>query len=518
MLKPFFPEKYVDFGDPEIQAKQKEALEQVKAEFGEKLPLRIGTERIQTEKRIKSLNPSNTEEVVGDVASASQADAEKAMDAATKAFETWKYVAPETRARYLLRAAELMRQRRYYFNAIMIYECGKSWPEADADTAEAIDFMEFYARQMMEMANGQPLTYSPLDEENNVEYIPLGVTVVIPPWNFPNAIMTGMTTAAIVAGNTVVLKPSSDSPVMAYRLAQLLEEVGLPEGVLNFCPGSGSEIGDYLVDHPKTRMIAFTGSMEVGLRINERAAKVNEGQIWIKRVIAEMGGKDYIVVDEDADLEAAAKGIVTSAFGYQGQKCSACSRAIIVESVYDEVLDRCIELTKEINMGPVDDVKNGFGPVVSQSAFNSIKEYIEIGKKEGKLEIGGGTPDPKGYFIEPTIISGVDENATIAQEEIFGPVVAFIKAKDFDDGLRISNNTIYGLTGAFYTRDQLKLEKARREAHTGNLYLNRKCTGAIVDVHPFGGFNMSGTDSKAGGRDYLLLFTQAKTTTQYLGR
>jgi 1-pyrroline-5-carboxylate dehydrogenase len=274
------------------------------------------------------------------------------MDVAVETFETWKYVAPEVRARYLLRAAELMRQDRYYWNALMVYETGKSWPEADADTAEAIDFMEFYARQMMEMATPQPLTYSPLGEENNVEFIPLGVTVVVPPWNFPNAIMVGMTTAAIVAGNTVVLKPSSDASVIAYRFAELMESVGLPDGVLNFCPGSGSEIGDYLVDHPKTRMIAFTGSMEVGNRINERAAKINEGQIWIKRVIAEMGGKDYIVVDEDADLEAAASGIVASAFGFQGQKCSACSRAIIVESVYDKVLEMVVEKTKKNHHGP----------------------------------------------------------------------------------------------------------------------------------------------------------------------
>jgi len=517
MLTPFYPEHYVDFSDAEIARKQKEALKRVKAEFGEKLPLRIGAERIQTEKRIDSQNPANFAEIVGSVSSASQADAAKAMDVAIETFETWKTVAPEVRARYLLRAAERMRADRYYWNALMIYETGKSWPEADADTAEAIDFMEFYARRMMEMAQPQGLTHSPLGEENNVEYIPLGVTVVIPPWNFPNAIMVGMTTAAIVTGNTVVLKPSSDSAVIAYRFAQLMEDVGLPHGVLNFCPGSGREIGDYLVDHPQTRMIAFTGSMEVGKRIYERAAVVHEGQIWLKRVIAEMGGKDYIVVDEDADLEAAAAGIVTAAFGYQGQKCSACSRAIIVESVYDKVMEMVLEKARKIKMGPTEDNSNWMGPVVSKGAFKSINEYIEIGKGEGELLLGGGNPDPKGYFIEPTIFGNVDENARIAQEEIFGPVLACIKAKDFDDALRISNGTIFGLTGAFYTKCQLKLEKARREAHTGNLYLNRKCTGAIVDVHPFGGFNMSGTDSKAGGRDYLYLFTQMKTVTQYLG-
>jgi 1-pyrroline-5-carboxylate dehydrogenase len=438
------------------------------------------------------------------------------MDVAAETFETWKNVAPDVRARYLLRAAEAMRADRFYFNALMVLETGKSYLEADADTAEAIDFMEFYARRMMEMALPQPLTeFHP--EENTMEYIPLGVSVVIPPWNFPNAIMVGMTTASIVAGNTVVLKPSSDSPVIAYRFAELMERVGLPDGVLNFCPGSGSEIGDYIVDHPKTRIIAFTGSMEVGLRITERAAKMSEGQIWIKRVIAEMGGKDFIIVDGTADLDVAADGIVSSAFGFQGQKCSACSRAIVTEDVYDTVVEKVVAKTREkVTVGDPRDFANFMGPVIDAAAETKILEYIDIGKGEGKLLLGGDKRSADGYYINPTIIADVPPKGRIAQEEIFGPVLAFIRARDFNDAVKISNNTIYGLTGAVYSNDRTRLEYARRECHAGNLYLNRKCTGALVGAHPFGGFNMSGTDSKAGGRDYLLLFTQAKLVSEAL--
>ena len=517
MLKPFTTEPLTDFSKPENIKAMEEALKQVESEFGKEYPLLIGGEEITTDAKINSINPTDHSQVVGVVSKANQDLAEKAIEAAAAKFEEWKLVPPEVRARFLLRAAERMRQRRHEFNAVMVLECGKNWVEADADTAEAIDFLEFYAREMMRLGLPQPLTeYAP--EENTLSYIPLGVALVIPPWNFPNAIMAGMTTAAIIAGNTVVLKPSSDAPVIAARFAHLMQEVGLPDGVLNFCPGSGGEVGDYLVSHPKTRLIAFTGSMEIGLRINGLAAKLSPGQIWIKRVIAEMGGKDTIVVAEDADLEAAATGIVVSAFGYQGQKCSACSRAIIDESVYDEVLELVVKKTKAIKMGDVRDRANTLGPVISKGAFRTISEYIEIGKKEGRLVLGGGYDNSKGYFIEPTVIADVDPMARISQEEIFGPVLAVFKARDYDHALEIANNTVYGLTGAVYSRCQLKLERARQEFHVGNLYFNRKCTGALVGVHPFGGFNMSGTDSKAGGFDYLLLFTQAKSVSQYLGK
>jgi 1-pyrroline-5-carboxylate dehydrogenase len=298
----------------------------------------------------------------------------------------------------------------------------------------------------------------------------------------------------------------------------LTEQIGLPPGVLNFLPGDGATVGEYLVEHPKTRFIAFTGSMAVGLRINELAAKPREGQIWIKRVVAEMGGKDTIVVDETADLDEAAAGIVTSAFGYSGQKCSACSRAVIVESVYQQVLEKAAERAKRLSVGRVKDVANFTGPVSSKRAFEKINKYIEIGREEGRLIAGGGKHElaAEGYFINPTIIADVDPKARVAQEEIFGPVLACIKAKDFDDALAIANNTIYGLTGAFYSRNRERIERAKSDFHVGNLYINRKCTGALVDVHPFGGFNMSGTDSKAGGRDYLGLFLQAKSMAEKL--
>jgi 1-pyrroline-5-carboxylate dehydrogenase len=394
----------------------------------------------------------------------------------------------------------------------MVYEVGKSWAEADADVAEAIDFAEFYAREMLRLAPPQPLTPVP-GERNFLRYIPLGVGVVIPPWNFPLAILVGMTLASIVAGNTVVLKPSSDSPTIGYKFFEALEEAGMPPGVVNFLPGPGSSVGDVLVGHPRTRFVAFTGSKQVGLGINELAAKTVPGQLWVKRVIAEMGGKDSIVVDAETDLDAAVEGVAASAFGYQGQKCSACSRAIVVESVYDSFLEKLKRRVEQIKVGPPADPVTYMGPVINGRAKQSILEYIEIGKREGRLVAGGESSGP-GYFVQPTVIADVPAKGRIAQEEIFGPVLAVIKARDFDDALEIANNTEYGLTGAVYTKDRKKLEKAAENFFVGNLYLNRKCTGALVGGHPFGGFNMSGTDSKAGGRDYLLLFTQAKTVTE----
>jgi 1-pyrroline-5-carboxylate dehydrogenase len=402
-----------------------------------------------------------------------------------------------------------LRHKRLYFNAWMIYEVGKSWVEADGDMAEAIDFLEFYGREMLRLAADQPLPQVE-GEESRLVYIPLGVGAVIPPWNFPGAIMIGMTTAAIVTGNTVVLKPASTSPMLAWQFMRVLEEIGLPAGVVNFVSGSGAQIGDALIEHSRVRFIAFTGSREVGLRIHELAARPHRGQVWLKRTILEMGGKDAVVVDETADLDAAADGIVASAFGFQGQKCSAGSRAIIVEQVYDQVVQRVVERTKKLSLGDVTRPETYMGPVVDQQAFAKITAYIEVGKGEGRLLTGGGHHGP-GYFIEPTVIADVAPQARIAQEEIFGPVLAVIKAKHFDEALAIANSTEYGLTGALYSRDTARIERAKEEFHVGNLYFNRKCTGALVGVHPFGGFNMSGTDSKAGGPDYLLLFTQAKS-------
>jgi len=400
----------------------------------------------------------------------------------------------------------------------MIHEVAKTWAEADGDTAEAIDFLEFYGREMLRYgANDHPLVKIQ-GEENYLDYIPLGVVAVIPPWNFPLAIMAGMTSAAVVTGNTVVLKPSSDAPTIAYKFFEILEEAGLPAGVVNFMTGSGVEVGDIVVDHPKTRFIAFTGSREVGLRINQRAASVQDGQIWIKRVIAEMGGKDAIIVADDANLDDAATGVVQSAFGFQGQKCSACSRAIVDARVYDQMLERIVAQTEKIKVGDPNDATTSMSAVINEKAFKTINEYIEKGKSEGgRVLSGGGSDGEQGFFIEPTVIADVNPGATIEQEEIFGPVLAVIKAQDYDDALKIANDTQYGLTGAVYSADEEKLKRARREFHVGNLYLNRKCTGALVGVHPFGGFNMSGTDSKAGGGDYLLLFMQAKVSAEKVG-
>lgn len=517
MLPPFKNEPLTDFTDERNAAVMREAIANVESQFGRDYPLIIGGKRYTTGDMLPSPNPSNYEEVVGAVHRADTRLADKALEEATAAFREWKNVSPEVRARFLLKAAAALRRRKAEFTALMVLEVGKSWVEADADVAEAIDFADFYAREMIRYSREQPLTPMP-GEQNELYYIPLGVGVVIPPWNFPLAIMAGMTLASVVTGNTVILKPSSDSPVVAASFVELLEAAGLPPGVVNFLPGSGGRIGDYLVANPRTRFIAFTGSKEVGLRINELAAKTAEGQLWIKRVVAEMGGKDTIVVDETADLDAAVDGAVASAFGYSGQKCSACSRLVVVDDVYDEVAGRVAERAAKIKVGPVKHEENWMGPVSSKNAYESILTYIDIGKREGKVLAGGSRLEeqPGGWFIKPTVIGDVDPMARVSQEEIFGPVLAAFRAKDFDQALDIANNTQFGLTGALYSNNRDRLEKARRDFHVGNLYLNRKCTGAFVDVHPFGGFNMSGTDSKAGGRDYLLLYLQAKSVSEKL--
>lgn len=512
---PYKHEPFTDFSSEENKKAYLEGLKLVESYLGQDYNLVIGGECISTEDKIVSVNPSNKEEVIGRVSKANQELAEKAMQVADETFNTWRKVKPEIRADILFRAAAIIRRRKYEFSALLTKEAGKPWNEADADTAEAIDFIEYYARQMLKLKDGMPVESRP-GEYNRYSYIPLGVGIIISPWNFPFAIMAGTTIAAIVTGNTVLLKPASTTPVVAAKFAEVMEQAGLPKGVLNFVPGSGSEVGDYLVDHPRTRFISFTGSRDVGTRIYERASKVNEGQIWLKRVIAEMGGKDTIVVDKDADLELAAQSIVKSAFGFSGQKCSACSRAVIVEDVYDQVLNRAIELTKELTVGDTADGSYFMGPVIDQAAFDKIMSYVEIGKEEGRLVAGGEGDSSKGFFIQPTIIADLDPKARLMQEEIFGPVVGFAKAKDFDHAIEIANNTDYGLTGAVLTNNRDHIEKAREDFHVGNLYFNRGCTGAIVGYQPFGGFNMSGTDSKGGGPDYLLLHLQAKTTSETL--
>lgn len=514
-IYPYQTEPLTDFSLEANQIAYQKALAKVRQELGKTYPLLIQGQKVETGKLYTSKNPSNHCEAIGMIHQASLKEAELAMNASLQAFETWKKVAPSVRADVLFRTAGIIRKRKHEFSAWMTLESGKPYAEADADTAEAIDFLEYYGRQMLALERIDDVVLSRKNlERNHYRYIPLGVGAIIAPWNFPLAILVGMTSAAIVAGNTVIMKPAMTTQVIAYQFMMALMEAGLPAGVVNFCPGKGSEIGDWIVKHPKTRFISFTGSKEVGISIYEEAAKVREGQIWLKRVIAEMGGKDSIVVDNECDLELASEAIVKSAFGFSGQKCSACSRAIIHQEVYDEVVAKIIQKTNQLTLGNPELASTFMGPVNDKRDFDKIMSYIEIGKKEGRLVSGGQGNDQVGYFIEPTVIVDCDPHATIMQEEIFGPVLAVCKAKDFQDALAIANNTEFGLTGAVISNNRMHLEMAREDFHVGNLYFNRKCTGAIVGYQPFGGFNMSGTDSKAGGPDYLVLHMQGKTVSE----
>lgn len=514
---PFLNEAFIDFSNPENKRAMEAALREVESSLGREYDMVIGGKRLRTKGTIVSTNPARPAQIIGIHPRAGAEHAEEAVQAAQTAFLNWRRNSAADRAGLLFRAAELIRERKFEFCAWLTYEVGKNWAEADADVGETIDFLEFYGREALRLDGATTPIQFP-GERNQLRYIPLGVGAVIPPWNFPFAIMAGMTAAAIVCGNTVILKPSVDAPTIAAKFMGVLEEAGLPDGVVNLCPGEGQAFGSAIVAHPQTRFIAFTGSKAVGLEIHERAARTQPGQIFIKRTILEMGGKDSIIVDADGDLDAAVEGVAVSAFGFNGQKCSACSRAIVDASIYDAFCERLQARVAKIATG--DPVKNFYsGPVISEKAYRKVLGYIEIGKGEGRVLNGGKaieTPEG-GYYIAPTVIADVAPTARIALEEIFGPVLAVIKSQSFDDALAIANNTEYGLTGALYSGSQEKLDRAREEFHAGNLYFNRKCTGAMVGAHPFGGFNMSGTDSKAGGPDYLLLFTQAKSIAEKVG-
>ena len=509
----FVNEPFIDFSKAENRKAMETALVSVRAQFGKEYPLTIGGQDVITKEKLQSTNPSKPSEVIGTFQKATVEMANQAVEDAHRAFERWKKVPAEERVACLYRTAEILRARRFELLAWLTFEIGKTWPEADADIAELIDFCEYYGRDALRLAAPQVLT--PMrGEKNYLRYIPLGVGVVIPPWNFAAAIMGGMTMAAIVTGNTAIVKPSSDSPTIAAIFVNILYEAGVPRDVVSFFTGPGATAGEALVTNAKTRFIAFTGSKEAGLRIAEQASKAQPGQVWIKRTVLEMGGKDAIIVDDEADLDAAVEGVALSAFGYQGQKCSACSRAIVTEKIYDKFLEKLIPRVKQIKVGSPEDPQNYMGPVINKASKKSIMEYIEVGKKEGRLIAGGAAGPGDGHFVQPTVIADVDAKARIFQEEIFGPVLAVTKAKDFDDALKMANDSEFGLTGAVYSKNPKKIERAAEEFHVGNLYMNRKCTGAMVGAHPFGGFNMSGTDSKSGGADYLLLFTQAKTIAE----
>ncbi len=516
MPGPFQNEPLTDFSNPVNKAAFEAALETLQAEAakGKPYPLIIGGKRVMTKDTFATTNPAKPAQVLGVFAKAGVKEAKAAVAAADKAFADWARQPAFRRADVLLKAAAGMRARKHEFSATMVLEEGKNWVEADADTAEAIDFMEYYAREMLRYDRGMDVVEFP-HETNETFYIPLGVISVIPPWNFPNAILCGMTVAALVTGNTVCLKPASEAPLIGWKVAELLYQSGLPAGVLNFVPGPGRTCGEELVLNPRVRMICFTGSMEVGLRIAENAGKLVPGQIWIKRFIAEMGGKDTALVDETADVDFAAQQVAMSAFGFQGQKCSACSRCLVVDKVYDNFKARLLAHVAKIKVGPVTDPANFMGPVINKDSLDKCLKYVGIGKRQGKVIAGGNKLKiDGGWFIEPTVVEGVKFGSPIDQEEIFGPVLGLFKVKDFEHGLKMANNTKYGLTGGLFSNVRDRLDRAKREFHVGNLYLNRKITGALVGVQPFGGFNMSGTDSKAGGRDYLGLFLQAKTVCE----
>jgi 1-pyrroline-5-carboxylate dehydrogenase len=512
----FVNEPFFDFTREENARKMQTAIEKVRGQLGREYDLIIGGKRVKTADKIRSLNPTRPSQIVGIHQKAGKEQVEPAMNAALKAFESWSRTAVKERADLLFRVGDVLRQRKMEYMAWLVFEVSKNWAEADADISETIDFCEFYAREALRLAKTETPAQMP-GEHDSLTYIPLGVGAVIPPWNFPCAIMAGMTLASIVCGNTVILKPSSDSPTIAAKFVELLEEVGMAEGVVNFCPGSGASFGDAIVVHPKTRYVAFTGSREVGLHIHKSAAAQAPGQIWIKRTILEMGGKDAIIVDADADIDSAVEGVAQAAFGFQGQKCSACSRAIVDERVYDKFLDQLKSRVEKIKVG--DPAENApMGAVINEGSMKTILSYIEQGKKDGRLITGGerASEAGEGYFIRPTVIADVPPKSKLEQEEIFGPVLAVIKSKNFDHALEIANDTEFGLTGAVYTKSRDRIDRAVREFHVGNLYINRKCTGAMVGAHPFGGFNMSGTDSKSGGPDYLYLFTQGKSVAEKL--
>jgi 1-pyrroline-5-carboxylate dehydrogenase len=511
-VEPYRPESIETFQSPEAFEAMRRSLALVRSQFGRHYPLIIGGEKVHTPATITSTNPSNPSEVVGVTAKAGIAEADAALEAAWRAFGSWRDWPQEHRSRLLLKAAQIMKRRQRELEAWLVYEIGKNWVEAAADVAEAIDFIRYYAISALKYQGGAPVVPYP-GEDNSAFYIPLGVGVVIAPWNFPLAILAGMTVGPVAVGNCVVAKPAEDTVVIAAKLFEILEEAGLPAGVANFLPGKGSEIGAYLVEHPRTRFINFTGSLEVGLRIHESAARLSPGQVWLKRVFLELGGKDGLIVDETADIAAAAQATVMSAFGFQGQKCSAASRLIVVDGVYQQLMEQVVARSEGLVVGPAEENPD-MGPVASAKQENTVLSYIEVGQQEGRLALGGRRLEGSGYFISPTIFEEVSPEARIAQEEIFGPLLAVIRVPDFGAALEVANATRYGLTGGVFSRKRERLEQARREFQVGNLYFNRKITGALVGVQPFGGFNLSGTNTKAGGPDYLLNFLQMKSVTE----
>ena len=508
----FRNEPPVDFSKSLNREKMNEALAGLRQRFNERYAIVLGGEEVWTDVEIESKNPARPSEIVGRVASGDRHHAEKAVEEARKAKDAWIKTSPEERAGYLFRAAEEMRNRRFELAAIEVYEVGKGWEDADGDVAEAIDYLEYYGREMTRLGRPIVLGHYP-GEQNQYLYEPKGVGVVISPWNFPLAIPTGMVSAGIVTGNCVIFKPSGLAPICGRMLQEVFEAAGLPPGILQFVPGPGGEVGEYLVSHPKIDFIAFTGSKDVGLGIVKRAGEISPGQRNVKSVIAEMGGKNAIIVDETADLDEAIKGVLESALGFQGQKCSACSRAIIVGKIFDQFTVRLKEAMESVKIGPPDNPQNGMGPLVDEAALRKVRRYIGIGEKEGKPLLVRKTTG-EGYFVGPVIIADANPDSAITREEIFGPVLTVMRAPDIDRAISIANDTQYALTGGIFSRSPANIEKARRELQVGNLYINRRITGALVGRQPFGGFGMSGVGSKAGGPDYLLRFMNIRSISE----
>jgi 1-pyrroline-5-carboxylate dehydrogenase len=515
MFTPFLNEPLSDFSDPERAAAYRLALAEVRQSLGSHKSLIIGGREVDTGGRIISLNPAKPAEVIGSVAAAGPTQIDAAFEAAWKAFPDWAARPAAERAAVTIKLASELRRRKLTLAAWETLEASKNWPEAEADVAEAIDFCEYYARQALELA--RPVPTNPWPGEINQSWLqPLGAGVIVSPWNFPLAILVGMTIGPVAAGNTVVLKPSSSTPIIAAVFMEAVAAAGLPPGVINFLPASGGDMGDYLVDHHRCRFINFTGSKEVGLRIGSRATQIQPGQLWLKRVFLEMGGKDAIVVDETADLEAATAAVVQSAFGFQGQKCSAASRIIVISDVYAACLEKLVAATKVLQVGPAEE-NYPVAAVISEGQQRKILAEIESGKARAKLLAGGHAVDKDGgYYIEPTIFAEVPGDSRLGQYEIFGPVLAVIPARDFDEAVGLFNGTEYGLTGGLFSRSRERIERARRDFEVGNLYINRGITGARVGVQPFGGFKMSGSNAKAGGPDYVRLFMEMKTVSEKL--
>jgi len=512
-LAPFANERiFPGVDDPTIREAFPRAIARVRMQLGKTYPLHIDGRDVTTAETVNSVNPADPDEVVGKVCQAGVAEAEGALSAAEKAFLTWRDTAPAERAEYLVKAAEIARSRIFEYAAWQVLEEGKQWAQAYNDLTEGIDFLEYYAREIIRLGERRDMG-SYAEESNYYFYEPKGVTVVIAPWNFPFAISVGMAAAAVVAGNAVVYKPSGQSPVVGHHLVEIFREAGLPAGVFNYLPGRGSVIGDCLVDSPRVAVIAFTGSMEVGLRIIERAGRTGEKQRSVKKVVCEMGGKNAIVLDEEFDHDAAVRDVLYATFGYQGQKCSACSRLIVHDKAYDSFVPKLIEAAKtSLKVGPAEDPQNYVGPVIDKNAQAKNLEYVELAGREGTVLFQGQVPD-KGYYVPPTIVEGITPENRIAQEEVFGPVLAIMRAKDFEQALEWANSTRFALTGAIFSKNQEHLDRAVREFRVGNLYLNRSCVGALVKVQPFGGFKMSGVGTKAGGPDYLLHFMDPRALT-----